>query len=100
MRAAGLAPCKGVRSLFSWYVAVRGGVAPVGMIGDRRRCGSALRALDIDATVKGVARCEDGSSPNPGAKKKHISTWCVDIRFRSNEVPARKEKKMKAKDSF
>ena len=84
----------------SWHAAVRGGVAPVGIIGDRRRRGSALYALDIDATVKGVARCEDGSSPNPGAKKKHISTWCVDIRFRSNEVPARKEKKMKAKDSF
>ena len=100
MRAAGLAPCEGVHSLSSWYAAVRGGVAPVGIIGDRRRRGSALYALDIEATAKGVARCEDGSSPNPGAKKKHISTWCVDIRFRSNEVPARKEKKMKAKDSF
>jgi len=49
----------------------------VGIIGDRRRRGSALYALDIEATAKGVARCEDGSSPNPRAKKKHISTWCV-----------------------
>ena len=100
MRAAGLVPCEGVHRLSSWHAAVRGGVAPVGIIGDRRRRGSALYALDIDATVKGVARGEDGSSPNPGAKKKHISTWCVDIRFRSNEVQDRKEKKMKAKDSF
>ena len=49
----------------------------MGIIGDRRRRGSALYALDIDATVKGVARCEDGSSPNPGAKKNaHLYMVC------------------------